>query len=72
MDLSNLKPAEGSVRANAKELVEVKDLEKVVLQQEVIKEQNQDLVTQERLDLKVVKCLYKDVYLNLVSQILIV
>ena len=40
------------------------------LQQEVIKVRNQDPVTSRKLVSKVVRCLYRDVYLNLVSRIL--
>ena len=68
MSLNNLKPAEGSVKSKEKELVEDKDLVKVVQLQEVTTEQNLVQVILERLVLKVVKCPYKDVYLNLVSQ----
>ena len=39
MNLSNLKPAEGSVKTKENALVEDKVLEKVVLLQEVTKEQ---------------------------------
>ena len=46
MDLSNLKPAKGSINKIVKELVEVKDLEKVVQLQEVTKVLNLDQDTQ--------------------------
>ena len=48
MDLSNLTPAEGSVKSKGRELVEVKVLVEVELLQEVIKELSQDLGIQER------------------------
>ena len=49
MDLSNLKPAEGSVKNQENALVEVKVLEKVVLLQEVTKELSLVLVILEKL-----------------------
>ena len=44
MDLSNLKPAKGSINKTVKESVEDKVQVKVVLLQEVTKELNLDLV----------------------------
>ena len=63
MELHNLKPAEGSVKKE--QLEEEKVQKKVELQREDIREQNQDQVTQKKLDLKVVNNHYKEECLNL-------
>ena len=64
MDLSNLKPAKGSVRTT-NDLDEVKDLVLVEPLLEVTKEPNLEVDTQKRLVLKVVKCHFKDESLSL-------
>ncbi len=61
MNLSNLKPAEGSTKTR-KELAVARDLVWVVLLQEVIKVLNQDQVIQRRLVLKVDRCLFNVVF----------
>ncbi len=71
MNLSNLKPAEGSTKLE-KELAVAPVLVWVVLLQEVIKELNQDQVIQRRLVLKAVRCLFNVVFRSLVLRILTV
>ena len=71
MNLSNLKPAEGSTKTR-KELDVVRVLAWEVLLPEVIKELNQDLDTLRKSVLKVVRCLFNVVFLNLALKISIV
>ena len=71
MNLSNLKPAEGSTKTR-KRIGRGTGSGLVVLLQEVIKELNQDLDTLRKLALKVVRCLFNVEYLNLVLRISIV
>lgn len=71
MNLSNLKPAEGSTKTR-KELDAVQVLAWEVLLPEVIRELNQDLVILRRSVLKVVRCLFNVVFLNSVLRTLIV
>ena len=61
MNLSNLKPAEGSTKTR-KRIGRGRDLVWVVLLQEVIKVLNQDQVIQRRLVLKVDRCLFNVVF----------
>jgi hypothetical protein len=63
MNLNNIQPAAGST-FNSKELVEDKVVEKVVLQQKVTKVKKLELVILRKSVLKVVRCLYKEDYLN--------
>ena len=71
MNLSNLKPAEGSTKTR-KRMPVARDLVWVVLLQEVIKVLNQDQVIQRRLVLKVDRCLFNVVFRSLVLRILTV
>ncbi len=71
MNLSNLKPAEGSTKTR-RELDVVRVLAWEVLLQEVIKVLNQDLDTLRKSVLKVVRCLFNVVCLNLVLRTSIV
>ena len=71
MNLSNLKPAEGSTKTR-KRIGRGPDLVWVVLLQEVIKVLNQDQVIQRRLVLKVDRCLFNVVFRSLVLRILTV
>ena len=71
MNLSNLKPAEGSTKTR-KELDVVRVLAWEVLLLEVIKELNQDLDTLRKSVLKVVRCLFNVVFLSLALKISIV
>ena len=69
MKLHTLKPAEGSTKAK-KRVGRGQGSGQVVLQQEDTKELNQDLVTNLKLVLKVVKCHCKEECLSLVSRTL--
>ena len=71
MNLSNLKPAEGSTKQE-KESDAVRVLVWEVLLPEVIKELNQDLDTLRKSVLKVVRCLFNVVFLSLALKISIV
>lgn len=71
MNLSNLKPAEGSTKTR-KRIGVAPDLVWVVLLQEVIKVLNQDQVIQRRLVLKADRCLFNVVFRSLVLRILTV
>lgn len=71
MNLSNLKPAEGSTKTR-KRIGRGAGSGLGALLQEVIKELNQDLDTLRKLALKVVRCLFNVEYLNLVLRISIV
>ena len=68
MNLSNLKPAEGSLKQE-KESDAVRVLVWEVLLPEVIKELNQDLDTLRKSVLKVVRCLFNVVFLSLALKI---
>ena len=68
MDLSNLTLQKDQLKIESESLV-VKVPKKVAPLQEVIKELNLVQVTLVKLDSKVVKCHFKDVYQNLVSRI---
>ena len=69
MNLSNLKPAEGSTKTR-KRIGRGPGWEVLLL--EVIKELNQDLDTLRKSVLKVVRCLFNVVYLSLALKISIV
>ena len=71
MNLSNLKPAEGSTKTR-KRIGRGPGSGLGGTQQEVIKVPSLDLATRTRLVSKVVRCLFKDVCLNSVSRILTV
>ena len=71
MNLSNLKPAEGSTKTR-KRIGRGAGSGLGGFLQEVIKELNQDLDTLRKSVLKVVRCLFNVEFLNLVSRISIV
>ena len=71
MNLSNLKPAEGSTKTR-KRIGRGPGSGLEVLLLEVLKELNQDLDTLRKSVLKVVRCLFNVVFLNSVLRTLIV
>ena len=71
MDLSNLKPAKGSINKNSKRVGRGQGSGKGgTATREVTKELNLDLVTPKKLVLKVVKCHFKEEFQNLDLKIL--
>jgi len=69
MDLSNLKPAKGSVKKD-KRLEGDRDPVRAEQLHVVIRDKNPDPDTQRELDLKVDKCHFSAVYPNMVSRTL--
>ena len=69
MDLSNLKPAKGSINKNSKRVGRGQGSGKGELQQEVIKELSQDLDILKNLVSKAGKCRCKEEFQNLDSKI---
>jgi hypothetical protein len=72
MNLHNLTPAKGFCQKREKNCSRSGNLDMVELQRVDTKERNQDLVYKTKLVLKVVKCHFKDVFLNSDSKTLIV